>query len=34
MKNRIHNENDIPPEKAKESIPKEIELLNELDRMK
>ena len=34
LKNRIPNENDIPPEKAKESIPKEIELLNELDRMK
>lgn len=34
LKNRISNENDIPPEKAKESIPKEIELLNELDRMK
>lgn len=34
LKNRIPNENDIPPEKVKESIPKEIELLNELDRMK
>lgn len=34
LKNRIPNENDIPPGKAKESIPKEIELLNELDRMK
>lgn len=34
LKNRIPNENDIPPEKVEESIPKEIELLNELDRMK
>jgi Mn-dependent DtxR family transcriptional regulator len=34
LKNRIPNENDIPPEKVKESISKEIELLNELDRMK
>lgn len=34
LKNRIPNENDIPPEKVEESIPKEIELLNELDRIK